>query len=333
VATRLKILFLIRDKLGDSLIAANVALLFARRNPEYAVSVMIRDAYVAPLAHEPELRLIPYRSGIAAWWSIQWWRITRRRYDAVGLMRGFGARTRVLIRKVPTRRVVVHDLRLTDVATDVAPAWPAEAGEEPHYGPAWRVARVLDGTIPEPESIRFPGLATRWQATPKRYVIICPLSDEHRRNIPADAIESLHSHLRRRYPDREVLVLVRQLEDLRILGRQPAVPVMAFREMPELIGLMLQSSDFYGTDTGLLHLAAAMGMPSTAFFGPTQPGRVMPHWQPGMVALRRSILGDRHCEIKACTNAVCIAQAVGEFTGDNGLSTTQPTLPDCLLRG
>lgn len=330
---RPSILFLIRDKLGDSLIAANVALLFARRHPEWAVSVMIRDAYAYPLTHEAELNLIPFRSGLGAQLTVWWWRLSGRRFDALGVMRGFGKRTQSLIRGIPARRVIVHDERLSSVATEIVSVETSSAGNDPHYGPAWRVARALDGNLPAPDRLDFPALARQWNAADKRLVAICPLSDERRRNISAAAIEALCDALRLRHPDREVVVLVRDAGDFTALSRFPNVPVREFRDMPGLIDLFLQCSHYYGTDTGLLHMAAAMGMPCTVFFGPTQPYRVLLPGQPDVTVIREPILGDRHCDIKSCVQPVCIENAVATLTGeDTGKAMLNPP-PGCPLLG
>jgi ADP-heptose:LPS heptosyltransferase len=331
MATRPSVLFLIRDKLGDSLIAANVALLFARHYPHWSVSVMIREAYAHALANEPDLRVIPYRSGVGASLRAWWWRVTGRRFDVLGVMRGFGRRTMSLVCRIPARRVIAHDRGLAAVATDIVATEPGDSGEEPHHGPAWRVARAIEATLPEPAMLSFPGLTSRWRATTKRYIAFCPISDERRRNIPAEALEALYVRLQRLHPDREVLVLVREADDLKALERAPAIPVRAFHTMPALIEVLLQSGHFYGTDTGLLHLAMAMGMPCTAFFGPTQPHRVLPAMQPDVVALRTPALGERHCDVKACTNAVCITRAVMTFIGDVAPTETPPR-PECPLR-
>jgi ADP-heptose:LPS heptosyltransferase len=331
VERRPSVLFLIRDKLGDSLIAANVALLFARRHPEWEVSVMIRDAYAHPLAHEAELNVIPFRTGLGAQLTVWWWRLSGRRYDVLGVLRGFGKRTLSLVRGIPAQRVIVHDERLAAVATEVVSVADASADSDPHYGPAWRVARALDSNLPAPDRLEFPALARRWNEADKRLVAICPLSDEPRRNMSAAAIEALYDALRLRHSDREVVVLTRDAGDLKALARFPSTPIKEFRDIPGLIELFLQCSHYYGTDTGLLHMAAAMGMPCTVFFGPTQPHRVLLPGQPDVAVVRESILGDRHCDIKSCTRPVCIEKAVATLTGTDPDKAMAAPPPGCPL--
>lgn len=331
MASRPTALFLIRDKLGDSLIAANVALLFARRHPEWQVSVMIRKDYACTLAHEHDVEVIAYGSGGGAMLRAWWWRLLGRRFAVVGVMRGFGKRTAALVRRLPALRRIAHDARLAEAVTEVVSADTVDQENDPHHGPAWRVARAIDPQLPPPDRLHFPGLAAAWQALPKRQVVICPLSDERRRNIPATALELLYRQVCQQHPEQQVMVLVRSRDDLAQLDRLPEVPIQTFSSMSGLLGIFMQSSHFYGTDTGLLHLALAMGMPCDAFFGPTQMHRVLPSGQTGVRAWRDGSLGTAHCDIKACTHASCIARAVAQFAG-------QPAAPgeslrsDCPLR-
>ncbi|MBU1236409.1 MAG: hypothetical protein KJ634_10405 [Gammaproteobacteria bacterium] len=291
---------------------------------------MIRDAYAYPLANESELNVISFRTGVQARLLANWWRLTGRRFDVLGVMRGFGKRTLSLIREIPARRVIVHDQRLSAEATEIVHGDPIDTDNDPHYGPAWRIVRALNMEFPAPDRLHFPRLAARWQTRDKRFIVVCPLSDERRRNIPASAIESLYAHLRERHPDHQVLVLVRRKGDLQALTRIPKIPIREFLNMPRLVDLLLQSSHFYGTDTGLLHLAIAMGMPCTAFFGPTQPHRVLPVEQADISAWRAPILGDRHCDLKVCDNAVCIARAVSMMV-DGEDTASEPTRSGCPL--
>ena len=44
-------------------------------------------------------------------------------------------------------------------------------------------------------------------------------------------------------------------------------------------GLLSRCAAFTGNDTGLMHIAAAMGVPVAAVFGPTWPGIYLPMHQ------------------------------------------------------
>lgn len=317
---RQSVLLLIRDKLGDSLIAANVALALAKARPDWAISLLIRSDYAYPLRGEDGVEVIPFKNGIDAMRLVVWWRLSGRKFDKFVVLRGFGTRTRYLIKSIPAKEVIVHDQRLADLADYLAaPASSDNLAEEPHYGPSLRAARALVADLPRPEKIEFAALAHAWRSGKKRFVAICPLSDEPRRNIPTDAIEHLVECLGRKYPGLDVVVLVRRRSDLRVLGRLPDVPFRFFQTLPDLCRILADCISYYGTDTGLLHLAMAMNMPCTVFFGPTQPIRVLPKLQPDTLAIRTAILADKHCNIKSCKNAVCIARAVEEYVAHDNL--------------
>lgn len=68
---------------------------------------------------------------------------------------------------------------------------------------------------------------------------------------------------------------------------QPAAPVVYCPELPELVALLSQALAVVGGDTGPLHLAAAVGAPVVALFGPTSAARngPLPH---GLVVQNRS---------------------------------------------
>ena len=49
--------------------------------------------------------------------------------------------------------------------------------------------------------------------------------------------------------------------------------------LPALIGLLRRAALFVGGDTGPMHLAAMLGVPSVAIFGPTDPARNGPYYE------------------------------------------------------
>lgn len=330
MARRSSALFLIRDKLGDSLIAANVALAFARARPDWDVTLLIRDVYAPLVAGEAGVRVVAYRSGLQGRLLAWWWRVSGRRFDVLGVLRGFGPRTLALAQGIPACRVVVHDPRLAAVASEVTTN--ADAGEG-HQGPALRVARAIAPDLAAPDRLDFPALAQRWRQAEKRYVVLFPVSDEPRRNLPGPAVERLLLWAERQHPGLEVKLLVRELADLDLLADCPPslrAAATAFHDIPGLCDALAGAACFYGTDTGLLHLAAAMGMPGTAFFGPTQPARVLLPGQAAVTAVRAPVLGQLHCDVKACTLPVCLDRAVADVCGEPEPAAAV-LRPDCPL--
>jgi heptosyltransferase-1 len=54
-------------------------------------------------------------------------------------------------------------------------------------------------------------------------------------------------------------------------------------DVAQLIALTRRASLFIGSDTGPMHLAAALKVPTVALFGPTDPARNGPYWTPSVM--------------------------------------------------
>lgn len=65
--------------------------------------------------------------------------------------------------------------------------------------------------------------------------------------------------------------------------------------LAQLIALTRRASLFVGSDTGPMHLAAALKVPTVALFGPTDPARNGPYWKPSVVMRSdQSVTSYRH---------------------------------------
>lgn len=75
----------------------------------------------------------------------------------------------------------------------------------------------------------------------------------------------------------------------------------------ELAYLCTRSRLMIATDTGTMHLAAAMGLPVVALFGPTSPSRTGPYGE-GHTVIRGetgcSPCFKRQCETRACMRSI-----------------------------
>jgi len=105
-------------------------------------------------------------------------------------------------------------------------------------------------------------------------------------------------------PGGEIRVLInRDDRDARPLVARGLPPGAAFRHFPNLDALVTELAaleHLYVTDTGLYHLAVAMGVPCTVFYGPTQPWRNGFPEQPDLARVRLAALAGEHCEEKGC---------------------------------
>lgn len=79
------------------------------------------------------------------------------------------------------------------------------------------------------------------------------------------------------------------------------------RSLEDTAGLVAGARFFLGNDSGLMHVAVALGLPCAAFFGPTDEGRTGPYG-PGHLVLRRAGLPCAPCWTAATVgrNPACV---------------------------
>ena len=95
---------------------------------------------------------------------------------------------------------------------------------------------------------------------------------------------------------------------IRALMQTPSASVAGQTSLRELAALYRKASVLLTTDSGPMHLAAAVGTPVVALFGPTSPDRTGPYGE-GHVVIRRD-LDCSPCFRKACKTRECM-QAIG----------------------
>jgi len=90
----------------------------------------------------------------------------------------------------------------------------------------------------------------------------------------------------------------------------PAVSLAGLISLKELAYLCTRCSLFVTTDTGPMHIAAAMGCPVVALFGPTAPWRTGPYGKGHQVI--RTGIGCSPCFKKSCRQMTCMTGIVVE---------------------
>jgi heptosyltransferase III len=92
----------------------------------------------------------------------------------------------------------------------------------------------------------------------------------------------------------------------RLMTMVPQVPVVRGVDLVMMAGVLSQASLFVGHDSGLTHLAAALGLPTVALFGPTDPGRWAPRGSHVRV-LRGAACGCADwTQVRACHDKPCL---------------------------
>jgi len=105
------------------------------------------------------------------------------------------------------------------------------------------------------------------------------------------------------------LVVVRGEADERVVGNLSAalvprpVTLATGLKLVELAGVLERCAVFAGNDSGITHLAAAVGAPTVALFGPAS----VPIWEPRGDRVRVVQFGD--------ADTLRVRQAIGELLG------------------
>lgn len=316
-----KIFVLIRDKLGDTVIAFQALAAYRAAHPEDEITVMVHAHYLPLFIREPGYRLLPYRSSAQALAWALWQRLAFQHFDAVVVLRGFGAKVAKIAKLLPAKQRIHGLNRFPKTFQDSAPPLDPLIGEaQIHIAPAMRALQVLAPNLAYPERLLLPGLA-HYRKTPSA-AVICPVSDEIRRSLSVQDVMHLLPTIQQRHPGLAIHILVRNSgEGGFVAGQFADAKVLAFGDIEGLLQQLGGAAAYYGSDTGLYHIAAAMDLPSVIFFGPSQPYKViLPAQQTEAVRLEE--LGQIHCDNKACQTPVCIHRTIANWTG-----TAMPDMP------
>ena len=323
-----KILFVIRGKLGDSLIAYAAVRKYVDEFPRDDVTLLMRRDYARLLEGERGFRLIAFGSRLEMLFHLLRLR-TKPRFDVLAVLWGFGPPIRTIAKWTRTRRKIYLDGRFADTY----PEWPGISPAGTLVDAAAGVIRKFEPSFTAPSSLSVSSLRSKKGSAD---IAIVPLANEPRRNLDGATFDVLLAEVRRRHPAAPIRVLVNPSD--RGAGALLARPLpegvrfVRFSRLEDIVREYRDIAAWYGTDTGLYHLAAAMGIPATVFFGPTQPWKIVMPQQPGATWVRLKVLGDAHCDVTDCANPVCVQQAVVTFSRSGVKVSTLPTPAACPLR-
>lgn len=327
---RRRVIFLIRGKLGDSLTAYATVRQYADSFPDDDSTLLIRSKYAGLLAREKGVRILGFSNRLSL--LAQLLRLAfEPGFDALLAIWAFGNQVRWVGRLVRARRKVYLDRRFADIY----PEYPDLSPEPLQSEPAWRVAQVFEPSLPQPGEVRIAGLAAYRTEKPIA-TGIGPVSDEPRRTMGPEIVRLLAAKLRERHPGAPIRILLNSSDEgaqpILEAGAPPGTEFAFFPELDDLVRELGKLAHLYTTDTALHHVAAAMGVPATVFYGPTQAWRnAMPH-QPKFRRVRLQALGAQHCEVKDCAHPVCLEHAVARFCNTEFGSVVEATPPACPLR-
>jgi ADP-heptose:LPS heptosyltransferase len=327
---RRRVLFVLRGKLGDTVTCYATVRAYADTFPGDDVTLLVRASYAPLFRGEPGIRVADFSSRAAMYAKLAVMRWLEEPFDALLVLLGSGPPILRLGRMVRARRKIYTDGRLREVYTE----WPELPQLLMQFEPAWRVARLYVPELAPPRSSRIPSLVARRR--PSRVIGIAPISDEPRRTMSPGIVHEMVSAVARRHPGHAIHVLVNTADDEAKPLLAAGIPDRArLRDFPTLEALVAELSileHLHSTDTGTFHLAAAMGVPLTTYYGPTQPWKNGFPAQPELTRIRLAALGGEHCEEKGCLRPVCLEKAVALHIGAEIDSGIEGTPQGCLLR-
>lgn len=330
----MKVLFVIRAKMGDTLIAYASVRHYADVYPEDVVTLLVRKDYGVLLRDEPGIRVISFGSRIEMILKLLWLRLKGETFDVLAILWGYGKPIRRIGKLVSATRKISMDGSYTDILTER----PPNNDYDQLIEQSWKVIRVFRPEFTKPEVLRLPGLGRRRGSmdSTKGPIAVVPLSAEPRKNMDPATLDILLRQVAKLHPGKAIRIFVNRADpgaasilEMRLL---PPVEFRHFDGLSALARSFEEVSHWYGVDTGLYHLAVGMGIPAAVFFGPTQPTKVLMSAQPRVQWIRARVLSDDHCEEKSCTKPLCLHMAVAGFCGDRPGTTLQDVPAACPLR-
>jgi heptosyltransferase-3 len=159
--------------------------------------------------------------------------------------------------------------------------------------PLERLALYAQGATPRlclgaADAARGPALLAARGAPPQPY-LLHPGSGSPKKNWPARHFIELARLLDARAQCPLFLVGEADQEVADFLRRKaPDIPLLSGLDLPEVAGVLCAASAYVGNDSGISHLAAALGRPALVLFGPSNPDL----WSPRGARVLRAPDGD-----------------------------------------
>ena len=147
-----------------------------------------------------------------------------------------------------------------------------------------------DGTpaLDFPAALRARGRA-RLQALGLRGrpMVVHPGSGSPTKNWPAERFVEIMRRLQAAGRETVAVLGEADVAEAAVLARElPKMPVLAGLTLTELAATLAECGAFLGNDSGIAHLAAAVGLPTTAIFGPSDADVWAPRGRGGVTVLR-----------------------------------------------
>jgi len=254
----MRILFVTANRLGDAVLSTGLIAHLIHTHPDARVTVVCGPVAREVFARMPnqERIIILEKRAYDLHWLLLWGRTVTTWWDLV-----IDLRASALSWLVPTRRRAV--LR---------------------KGPGHKIDQIaaILGLAPTPSPVVWTApqdraLAESLLPADRPVIAMAPSANWPRKVWPADHYIALFRSLRAGpMPGAVPLVIAGPGEEERamaapLLAELPdAIDMVGRRNLPEIAACIARSTVFIGSDSGLMHLAAATGAPTLGLYGPTK---------------------------------------------------------------
>lgn len=328
-----RILFVVRSKLGDTLINYSLIRQYVDLNPDDNVFFLVRKDYASIIKNEVGLKIIPYTNKGMMYLKLFFLRLKEPKFDILAILFSSGKPNKYIGLLTNAKRKIIWNKK------DAPHIF--EEGINPyfdhHSSPGTSVINKFDSKFVPSHILSIPSLVNARNLKKHFAIGIVPLSLELRRNMDDLSLKRLINILKKKYPKKILRVFINPKDKgaKAILENNyfAEIEIIKVEKLEDIVSRFSELIAWFGVDTGLFHLAVSCGIPSTIFFGPTQPINVVMKKQPNVRAYRLEGLKNSHCNEKKCTKPSCLHLNISLFCKTTKLNLNFSELPElCPLR-
>jgi len=159
--------------------------------------------------------------------------------------------------------------------------------------------------------------ANREKGDSKECLVIHPGSGSLHKCLSPERLGSIIHQLAGGKKERKMVMVQGPADETMVSLLNPLIGGVAFgilqdKTLIEVARVLQESHVFLGHDSGVTHLAAALGVPTVALFGPTDPERWAPKGQHVKIVRGPDCQCDAWQTVRQCTEKRCLSHSVEE---------------------
>lgn len=265
----MKILFISPNRLGDAVLTTGILSWLVEQNPDAAFTIAC-GPYAADLFRAVprcERLIVLNKKRFNAHWLDLWRQCANTRWDLIVDMRNS-----VVSRLLPaTRRAIHRGSNGEHKVIENGAVLGLDPPPAPHIWIGPEAEREADKLVPKNVKILAIGPAANWP--PKQWPLAHFIALVEALTSPSGALPEAHVMILADEPERAAIEPV-----LRAVPRARRIEVIGCG-LQTAAACLKRASLYVGNDSGLMHLAAALGTPTLGLFGPGYP-HVYGPWGP-----------------------------------------------------